>query len=87
MEPTRSGSGIGPGRTSLSRIIGGAVLAGVLVGGGAAGYLVLRGDGDDTAALSTDDTTTDSVLSAEAGMAARVAEACEALRSAGQRLR
>lgn len=75
MEPTRSGSGIGLGRTSLSRIIGGAVLAGVLVGGGAAGYLVLRGDGDDTAALSTDDRTTDSVLSAEAGMAARAQRA------------
>lgn len=68
MEPTRSG-------TSLGRIIGGAVLAGVLVGGGAAGYLVLRGDSDDTAALSTDDTTTDSVLSAEAGMAARAQRA------------
>ncbi len=75
MEPTRSGSGIGRGRTSLSRVIGGAVLAGVLVGGGAAGYLVLRGDGGDTAALSTDDTTTDSVLSAEAGMAARAQRA------------
>ncbi|MDH4362666.1 MAG: hypothetical protein OEY41_09225 [Acidimicrobiia bacterium] len=51
------------------------VLAGVLVGGGAAGYLVLRGDGDDSAAVSTDDTTADSVLSAEAGMAARAQRA------------
>lgn len=64
MEPTRSGN-------SLGRIVGGAVLAGVLVGGGAAGYLVLRGDGNDSAAVSTDDTTAGSVLSAEAGMAAR----------------
>lgn len=68
MEPTRSGN-------SLGRIIGGAVLAGVLVGGGAAGYLVLRDDGDDSAAVSTDDTTADSVLSAEAGMAARAQRA------------
>lgn len=64
MEPTRSGN-------SLGRIVGGAVLAGLLVGGGAAGYLVLRGDGGDSAAVSTGDTTADSVLSAEAGMAAR----------------
>ncbi len=68
MEPTRSGM-------SLGRIIGGAVLAGVLVGGGAAGYLVLRGDGDDSAAVSTDATTAGSVLSAEAGMAARAQQA------------
>lgn len=68
MEPTRSG-------ISLGRIIGGAVLAGALVGGGAAGYLVLRGDDSDSAAVSTDDTTADSVLSAEAGMAARAQRA------------
>lgn len=73
MEPTRNGTSLG--RTSLSRILGGAVLAGALVGGGAAGYLVLRGDGSDSAAVSTADTSADSVLSAEAGMAARAQRA------------
>ncbi len=73
MEPTRSGTS--QGRTSLSRIVGGVVLAGALVGGGAAGYLVLRDDGNDSAAVSTGDTTADPVLSAEAGMAARAQRA------------
>jgi len=68
MEPTRSGM-------SLGRIIGGAALAAALVGGGAAGYLVLRDDGSDSAAVSTEDTTAGSVLSAEAGMAARAQRA------------
>ncbi|MEZ5407096.1 MAG: hypothetical protein R2761_03660 [Acidimicrobiales bacterium] len=68
MEPTRSGM-------SLGRIVGGIVLAGALVGGGAAGYLVLRGDSDDSAAVTTADSTADTVLSAEAGMAARAQQA------------